>query len=159
MTDLPGDDQAEFTGSSIRVRLGTGATATTGGRLDAAGRTATLTLTLTNPNAMTEPLGARLTDQYPAGMVNASPPRHHDLHGGSVTAVPGASTLRLAGGPIPRGGSCTVQGSCIRPSNSQVLDASKILCMRASSRALNSASDCWAVSPSTSAREKLATMP
>ena len=107
MIDLPGDDQAEFTGSSLRVRLGTGAIAT----------------------------------------------------GGSVTAVPGASTLRLAGGTIPRGGSCTVQGSCIRPSNSQVLDASKILCMRASSRALNSASDCWAVSPSTSAREKLATMP
>jgi len=64
MTDLPGDDQAEFTGSSILVRLGAGAT----------GRTATLTLTLTNPNAMTKPLGARLTDPYPAGMVNTSPP-------------------------------------------------------------------------------------
>ncbi len=37
MTDLPGDDQAEFTGSSIRVRLGTGATATTGGRLELGG--------------------------------------------------------------------------------------------------------------------------
>ncbi|HEY5867989.1 MAG TPA: hypothetical protein VI542_20930 [Candidatus Tectomicrobia bacterium] len=108
MTDLPGDDQAEFTGSSILVRLGAGATR----------HTAALTLTLTNPNAMTEPLGARLTDQYPAGMVNTSPPRHHDLHGGSGTAVPGASTLRLAGGPIPRGGGCTVKGACIRSSNS-----------------------------------------
>ena len=93
MTDLPGDDQAEFTGSSIRVRLGTDATATADVTAVpdaiAAGRTATLTLTLTNPNAMTEPLGARLTDQYPAGVVTAS----------------------------PRGGSLR-QGSCIRPSNS-----------------------------------------
>ena len=40
-----------------------------------------------------------------------------------------------------------------------VLDASKMLRMEASSRALNSASDCWADSPSTSAREKLATTP
>lgn len=38
-------------------------------------------------------------------------------------------------------------------------DASKMLWMEASMAASNSASDCWAVRPSTSAREKLAIMP
>lgn len=40
-----------------------------------------------------------------------------------------------------------------------VFDASKILSIDSSNMALNSASDCCAVSPSTSAREKLATTP
>ena len=40
-----------------------------------------------------------------------------------------------------------------------VLEASKMLWMEASSSALYSASDCCAESPSTSAREKLATTP
>src|SRR5262249_30289267 len=39
------------------------------------------------------------------------------------------------------------------------VEASKMLWMASSSRALYSLSDCWAVNPSTSAREKLATMP
>ena len=76
----------------------------------AAGGTATLRLTLTNPNAGLALLGARLTDQYPAGMVNASPPNATTTcTGGIAIAVPGASTLRLVGGTIPGGGSCTVQ--------------------------------------------------
>ena len=41
----------------------------------------------------------------------------------------------------------------------QVLDASKMLWIDASSVALNSSSDCCALRPSDSAREKLATMP
>jgi hypothetical protein len=41
----------------------------------------------------------------------------------------------------------------------QVFDASKMLCIDASSIALNSSSDCCALRPSDSAREKLATMP
>jgi hypothetical protein len=41
----------------------------------------------------------------------------------------------------------------------QVIDASKMLWIVASSTALYSASDCWTDNPSTSAREKLATTP
>src|SRR2546425_8771361 len=54
------------------------------------------------------------------------------------------------------GASLTVRLSM---SPAHVLDATKMLSMDASSRALYSASDCWADSPSTSAREKLATTP
>jgi hypothetical protein len=47
----------------------------------------------------------------------------------------------------------------LRLSRAQELDASKMLWMDASSSALYAVSDCWADSPSTSAREKLATTP
>ena len=40
-----------------------------------------------------------------------------------------------------------------------MLDASKMLWIELSSMALNSSSDCCALRPSDSAREKLATMP
>ena len=48
---------------------------------------------------------------------------------------------------------------CVAMLVRQVFDASNMLAMDASSIALNSASDCCAVRPSASAREKLATMP
>lgn len=68
---------------------------------------ATLTITLTNPNAV--PLtGAAFTDTYPAGLVNANPANVATTCAGTATATPGGSTLSLSGGSIPANGACTV---------------------------------------------------
>lgn len=72
------------------------------------GGTTTLTITLTNPNtgALT---GAGFTDNYPSGLVNASPANGATTcAGGVVTATAGGTSLNLASATIPASGSCTV---------------------------------------------------
>lgn len=59
--------------------------------------------------------------------------------------------------PSPEGPRSPVPAGPAGPD--QVADAAAMLAMDASSRASNSSSVCWAVSPSVSAREKLATTP
>lgn len=73
-------------------------------------RTSTLTVTLTNANAIALP-GAAFTDTYPAGMVTAATPATATTCGGTVTAAAGGSTLALSSGTIPASGSCTVSVS------------------------------------------------
>jgi CSLREA domain-containing protein/uncharacterized repeat protein (TIGR01451 family) len=75
--------------------------------LIASGGTSTLTVTLTNPNAVAL-TGAAFTDTYPAEIVNATPAGAGTTCGGVVTAADGGGTLALSGGTIPANGSCTV---------------------------------------------------
>jgi len=68
--------------------------------------TSTLTITLTNPNAV--PLtGAGFTDTYPGGLINATPANGTGCSG-TVTATNGGNSVALAGGTIPANGNCTV---------------------------------------------------
>ena len=74
----------------------------------ATGDTSTLTITLTNPNAVTVG-SAAFTDTYPFRLVNAaSPAGTTTCAGGTVTATAGGSSLTLSGGTLPASGSCTV---------------------------------------------------
>ncbi len=76
-----------------------------------AGQTATLRLTLTNPNSgSSATLTAAFVDAYPAGMVNAATPAGAtSCASGAVTAAAGGSSVTLgAGAVIPAAGSCTV---------------------------------------------------
>jgi uncharacterized repeat protein (TIGR01451 family) len=67
-----------------------------------------LTITLTNNNSVAI-TGAAFTDNYPVGMINAVLANGNtSCAGGTVTAVPGASSLSLSGATIPANGSCTV---------------------------------------------------
>lgn len=72
----------------------------------AAGRNSRLTITLTNRRSTVALLLAPLTDLLPRGLLivgNAS-----TTCSGTLTAIPGASTITLRGGAIPAMGSCTV---------------------------------------------------
>ncbi len=71
------------------------------------GQLSTLTLTLTNPNAVAI-VGAAFTDTYPAGVVNAAAPNASTTCGGTVTAGAGGPAVGLVNGTIPASGSCTV---------------------------------------------------
>lgn len=71
------------------------------------GNTSRLTITLSNPNN-TAITGTALTDNYPAGMLNAATPGVSNTCGGTVTASAGASSLVLNGGNIPANGSCSI---------------------------------------------------
>ena len=66
-----------------------------------------MTITLTNPNSTTI-TNVALTDNYPVGLVNATPPNASTTCGGTVIAAAGGSTLSLSGGAIPAMSSCTV---------------------------------------------------
>jgi hypothetical protein len=68
---------------------------------------------LTNPNA-SPVTGVTFIDDYPAGLVNASPANAMTTCGGTVT--PTAIALALSGGTIPASGSCTVSVDVIRSS-------------------------------------------
>lgn len=74
----------------------------------AAGSSTTLTITLANSNG-TAVTGVGFTDIYPSGMFNAATLGLNNTCGGTVTAVAGDSSLALAGGTIPAGGSCLVR--------------------------------------------------
>jgi LPXTG-site transpeptidase (sortase) family protein len=69
----------------------------------------TLTFTLTNPPANTVPLtGVAFSDDYPAGLENASPLTAINGCGGSLTASGGGTSLALTGGTIPVDSSCNI---------------------------------------------------
>ena len=74
----------------------------------ALGAPTTATITLTNPN--TVPLsGAALIDNLPSGLTVAlTPNASTTCAGGTVTATASATFVRLTGGTIPSGGSCTI---------------------------------------------------
>lgn len=76
----------------------------------AAGQTATLKLTLSNPASVTATLLTNLTDNYPVGLVNAATPNAlTSCSGGVVTAAAlGSSVALLAGAAIAPLSSCTV---------------------------------------------------
>jgi hypothetical protein len=76
----------------------------------AANGTSTLTITLTNPNAISI-TGATFTDTYPANLVNAGTPAVSNNCGGTVIASAGGTSLTLSGGTIPALGSCTVSAT------------------------------------------------
>jgi uncharacterized repeat protein (TIGR01451 family) len=71
------------------------------------GSTSTLTVTLSNTNAVAM-AGAAFTDSYPAGVVNAATPAAASSCGGTVTAVAGSGSVALSGGTLPAAGSCAV---------------------------------------------------
>jgi uncharacterized repeat protein (TIGR01451 family) len=71
------------------------------------GASTSLTFTLANPNAA-DLTGAAFSDNLPAGLVVASPNGASNTCGGTVTAVPGGSSIGLAGGTIPASANCTV---------------------------------------------------
>jgi len=74
----------------------------------AVGGTSTITITLTNPNAV--PLfGAAFTDTYPANLVNTGTPMGATTCGaGVVTAANNGTSVALTNGTIPASSSCTV---------------------------------------------------
>lgn len=74
----------------------------------AAGGTATLTLTIHNSPPPGNPSGIAFTDVYPANLTNAATPNVVNSCGGTVTAVPGGSSLSLSGGSIGGNNFCTV---------------------------------------------------
>jgi hypothetical protein len=74
-----------------------------------------------------------------------------------LQAEPGQTFVSLA---VQRDDTAQVAAAqFVSNTDRQVFDAAKMLCIEASSIALNSSSDCCALSPSDNAREKLATMP
>lgn len=71
------------------------------------GGTSRLTVTLTNPNVAD--LHASFIDSYSPGLVNGpTPAAATTCTSGVVTAATGAGLLKLDGGTVPAGGSCTV---------------------------------------------------
>ena len=70
--------------------------------------TATLTFTLTNPNAGTALTGVGFTDPLPADLVVATPNGLANTCGGTVTAVAGTGSIGLVNGSLAAGGSCTM---------------------------------------------------
>jgi uncharacterized repeat protein (TIGR01451 family) len=73
-----------------------------------AGVAATLTITISNPNATQALAGVALTDTYPAGLVNAGTPALANTCGGTATATAGGNALTLSGGSVAGGGSCSL---------------------------------------------------
>src|SRR6202035_2287394 len=51
--------------------------------------------------------GASVTDNYPAGLINATPANGAGCSG-TVTATNGGNSVALTGGTIPANGTCTV---------------------------------------------------
>ena len=76
------------------------------------GGTATLTVTLANPNASAI-TGVAFTDDFPSGLLVAAVPGAVSTCGGTVTAVPGAASFSFSGGVIPAAGTCQVSVSVI----------------------------------------------
>jgi hypothetical protein len=76
--------------------------------LVAVNQVSTLTITLTNPNSFSMP-GASITDNFPAGLVNAGPfpgTGSTTCPGGFVSAGP--NLLFMGSATIPANGSCTI---------------------------------------------------
>ena len=70
------------------------------------GGVSTLTITLTNPNAVVANLTAPLKDQFPSGLLDQG--NAWTTCGGTVTTSTGSSSATLTGGWIPANGSCTI---------------------------------------------------
>lgn len=85
----------------------------------AIGQLVRLTITLTNPNASTI-TGVAFTDNYPAGLANASPANAATTCGGTVTAPNGGLFLSLAGGSIAASSNCTVSADVMLTANNAV---------------------------------------
>jgi hypothetical protein len=68
--------------------------------------TSTLTVTLTNANAVAL-TAAAFTDTYPAGVVTAATPATATTCGGTISTTSGS--LVFSGGTVPASGSCTVK--------------------------------------------------
>ena len=73
-----------------------------------AGETATLTFTITNPDAGVALTGVAFSDTYPTGVVNETPLNTSNTCAGALTASAGGSSVSLSGGSIAAGGSCEV---------------------------------------------------
>ncbi len=72
------------------------------------GGTTTLTFTLANPDPVTTLNNVSFTDTLPAGLVVATPNGLAGICGaGTITAVPGSSTVSLSGVTGPPGANCT----------------------------------------------------
>ena len=66
-----------------------------------------MTITLTNPNTL--PItGVAFSDDYPAGLINATPVDALNTCGGVLSAATGGASLSLSGATIPASQSCTV---------------------------------------------------
>lgn len=74
------------------------------------GSTSTLSVTISNPNAVAI-TGVGFTDTFPAGMTVAATPALVNTCGGIATATAGSNQLSLANGTIGANGSCTVSAS------------------------------------------------
>jgi hypothetical protein len=72
------------------------------------GGIATLSFTISNPNASTNLTGIAFSDPLPLGLVVANPSGAADACGGSIAAIAGSGTIQLTGGSIAASSSCTV---------------------------------------------------
>ena len=71
--------------------------------------TSTLTITVTNPNASTPLSGVGFTDNFPAGLVIATPSGlSGSCGGGTITATAGGATFSLGGATLAGGALCTI---------------------------------------------------
>ena len=73
--------------------------------------TATLTFTISNPNASNDLSGVAFSDTLPSStgmLVVASPPNVSNTCGGTVTATAGTGVISLSGGSVVHAGSCTL---------------------------------------------------
>jgi len=71
------------------------------------GDISTMTLVLTNPNAI--PLTAvAVSDTYPANLTNATPDNETNTCGGTLTSADGGSSVSLSGASLAANGSCTI---------------------------------------------------
>ncbi|HEU4389741.1 MAG TPA: hypothetical protein VFV34_18190, partial [Blastocatellia bacterium] len=73
----------------------------------------TLTFTITNPNLTDALTGVGFTDNFPPGLVVATPPNATNPCGGSFTPVAGASSVSLSGMTVPAGATCTLTVSVV----------------------------------------------
>ena len=72
------------------------------------GGTASLTLTINNPNTVTNLTGVSLTDTLPAGLLVATPNGLATTCGGTETAVAGTNFISVSGVSLAPGTNCTV---------------------------------------------------
>jgi len=72
------------------------------------GGNSTLSFTITNPNASQSLSAIAFTDMFPAGMEVFGAPGATNTCGGTFTTAVHATTIRLSGGSLPAGGSCSL---------------------------------------------------
>lgn len=71
-----------------------------------AGKTTTLSIAFTNPNAAAKSIPSLITD-YPSALIN-TPEGARSGCGGTATAKPGSRTLDFSGGTVPANSTCRV---------------------------------------------------
>ncbi len=125
----------------------------------ATGGTSTLTITLTNPNAVALQ-GVTFTDTYPSGIANAASP-NTGVTGtgcsGTRAAAPGGGSFAVTAGVVPAGGTCNFFVSVTGSSPGSFTDSSGAV---STPIALNSpaASATLTVSPPLSSNANLANL-